>query len=135
MKGGLGAWSGHRLGALFSSQGSGVLSGYMGNWACIQTPRSLRSLCCDLPALDARGNYLCYRGKPLPGRKGFHLAKKTRNCCWLRLSRGDIRRRSRGREGSLVPLSPCTQGLLLSQPQGALGQHSPGFLWHDPDRL
>lgn len=40
-------------------------------------PRSLRSLSCYLPAPDEKEIYLCCRDKPLPGREGFHLSKKT----------------------------------------------------------
>ena len=55
-----------------------VLTGYMGNWAGIQMPRSLRSLCRELPALDARGNYLCCRGKPLPERERLPPFKENK---------------------------------------------------------
>lgn len=107
---GLGDWGGHRLGALFSSQGSGIVSGCMGSWAGIQMPRSLRSLCLDLLALDARGNYLCCRVKALPGRERLAPFKENKK----RLRAEQRRHPGRDGEGRLAPLSPCPQGLLLS---------------------
>ena len=122
---GLGDWGGHRLGALFFSQGSGVVSGCMGSWAGIQMPRSLRSLCRDLLALDARGNYLCCRVKALPGRERLAPFKENKKRLQVEQRRHPGETAEMGRGGWVsVSMSPGPPVVMTT---GSAGPSLPGF--------
>ena len=104
-----------------------MLSGYKGNWTGVQTPRSLRSLCCDLPDLDARGNYLCCRGKPLPGRERLPPCKENKKLLLVEVERRRHQEKKQRRGGELGPSVSMSPGPPVIRTTGSSGPALPWF--------
>ena len=96
-------------------------------------PRSLRSLCRDLLALDARGNYLCCRVKALPGRERLAPFKENKKRLQVEQRRHAGETAGVGRGGWIsVSVFPGPPVVMTT---GSSGPSLPGFPLASPGQV